>query len=324
MEKIKSFLNKNLALKVFSLIVGVLLWFYVQIAQNPEVSYDILEVPITITGEANINSDGFVVSEIPKNLKTNVTVSVKRSMVHRLDASDLTAVVDVSQCGDTGDFWLPVKIRSNDSELTVLNKNPSNISLYIDRIVTVDKEVNVSFDGTLEQGYYIDKDNVTVNPTKVTIKTPELESDSVSKINVSVDMTNVKSTFTNIFQGIMVDSKGEAITNKNINFVTEGISITVPVYKRKTVPVTIKNAPENMEYNISEEQVEIAGDEDVISSVTEIEGYIDDYDPEVKKSSYTVTLKLGNKIILTEKKNITFYPVSSDGENKQENTTKKN
>lgn len=324
MEKIKGFLNKNLALKVFSLIVGVLLWFYVQIAQNPEVSYDILEVPITITGEANINSDGFVVSEIPKNLKTNVTVSVKRSMVHRLDASDLTAVVDVSQCGDTGDFFLPVKVRSNDSELTVVSKNPSNISVYIDRIVTVDKVVNVSFDGTLEQGYYIDKDNVTVNPAKATIKTPELESDKVAQINVSVDMTNVKTTFTNIFQGIMVDSKGEVVSDKNINFVTEGISVTIPVYKRKTVPISIKNAPADMEYNLSEEQIEIAGDEGVIASVTEIEGYIDDYDSDVKKSSYTVTLKLNNKLMLTEKKNITFYPVLSDDNRENNNTAKKN
>lgn len=324
MEKIKGFLNKNLALKVFSLIVGVLLWFYVQIAQNPEVSYDILEVPITITGEANINSDGFVVSEIPKNLKTNVTVSVKRSMVHRLDASDLTAVVDVSQCGDTGDFFLPVKVRSNDSELTVVSKNPSNISVYIDRIVTVDKVVNVSFDGTLEQGYYIDKDNVTVNPAKATIKTPELESDKVAQINVSVDMTNVKTTFTNIFQGIMVDSKGEVVSDKNINFVTEGISVTIPVYKRKTVPISIKNAPADMEYNLSEEQIEIAGDEDVIASVTEIEGYIDGYDSDVKKSSYTVTLKLNNKLMLTEKKNITFYPVLSDDNRENNNTAKKN
>lgn len=327
-EKIKNYLNKilnkNFALKVTSLVVAVLLWFYVQIAQNPEVSYDILEVPITITGEANINSDGFVVSEIPKNLKTNVTVSVKRSMIHRLDASDLTAVVDVSQCGDTGDFYLPVKVRSNDSELTVVSKKPSNISLYIDRIITVDKIINVSFDGTLEPGYYIDKDNVSVNPSKATIKTPELESDKVSEVNVSVDMTNVKSTVTNIFQGIMVDSKGETVTDKNINFVTEGISVTVPVYKRKTVPVVIKNAPSDMEYNLSEEQIEIAGNENVISSISEIEGYIDGYDPDVKKSSYTVTLKLGNNIILPEKKNITCYPVLENEEKTDTNTAKKN
>lgn len=316
-ERIKKFFKNNLALKVFSLIVGVLLWFYVQIAQNPEVSYDILEVPITITGEANINSDGFVVSEIPKNLKTNVTVSAKRSMIHRLDAADLTAVVDVSQCGDTGDFLLPVKVRSNDSEITVVSKTPSNISLYIDRIVTVDKIINVSFDGTLEQGYYIDKENVTINPSKATIKTPELESDRVSEISVSVDMTNVKSTFTNIFQGIMVDSKGEVVSDKNISFVTDGISVTVPVYKRKTVPVVIKNAPTGMEYNLSTEQVEIAGDEHLIESINEVEGFIEDYDPEVKKSSYVVTLKLNDRIILTDKKNITFYPVTEE-----ENTEK--
>ena len=116
----------------------------------------------------------------------------------------------------------------------------------------------------------------------------------------------------------MVDSKGEVVSDKNINFVTDGISVTVPVYKRKTVPVVIKNVPAGMEYNLSTEQVEIAGDEHLIESINEVEGFIEDYDPEVKKSSYVVTLKLNDRIILTDKKNITFYPVAEEKNTEKE------
>ena len=84
-NKIKDVFSNNLALKIFSLILAVLLWFYIQIVQNPEVSYEIFEIPITVSGEANINSEGFVVGEIQKSLRVNVTVSAKRSMIHLLD-----------------------------------------------------------------------------------------------------------------------------------------------------------------------------------------------------------------------------------------------
>ena len=160
MKKILDFIKTNTVLKVFSLILAILLWAYVQIAQNPEIVYEVVEVPITVTGEADINSQGFIVSSLPKNMKTNVTISAARSKIQLIDTSDLFAFVDVSQCNDKGDFSLPVKVRSNDSEITVMNKTPSSVSLYIDKIITTTKPVKISFDGTLDTSYFIDKENI--------------------------------------------------------------------------------------------------------------------------------------------------------------------
>ncbi len=307
-NKIKSIFTGNMALKIFSLILALLLWFYVQIVQNPEVSYDIFEVPITITGEADINSDGFVVGELPKKLKVNVTVSAKRSMIHVLDSSDFTAVVDVSGCNTAGSFNLPIKVRSSDSEVTVVSKSPSNVSVYIDRIISVEKPIKISYDGNLDPNYYIDKKNVTFNPAMATIKLPELDKNKVESVEVSVNMTGVKNTLTNVFGGVLIDENGEVISDKNITATTENISVTIPVYKRKNVPVVIKNAPSDMKYSLSSDTIEVAGQDSVINSLKEIEGYIDDYSENEEKSSYSVTLKLDN-LIITEEKEITLYPV---------------
>ncbi len=311
-DKVKGFFIRNTTLKICSLILALLLWFYVQIVQNPEVSYDIFEVPITITGEADINSDGLVVGELPKNLKVNVTVSAKRSMINVLDASDFTAMVDVSSCTDAGkEYKIPVRVRSGDSEVSVVSKSPSSISVYIDRVINVEKDIKISYDGNLDQSYYIDKENVVINPQKATVRIPELDKKKVENVEVSVNMTGVRSTFTNIYSGVMLDKNNETVSDKNITLTTENISVTVPVYKRKTVPVVIKNVPTGIKYKLSSDEVEVAGREVFINSLKSVEGYIEGYLADEINSSYKVTLKLDD-LILTEEKEITFYPLAEE------------
>jgi YbbR domain-containing protein len=311
MKLFSEIIKRNLALKIFALILAILLWAYVQLVQNPEISYHILEVPITITGEADINSEGYVISSIPKNLKTNITISAKRSKINNIDNSDITAFVDVSTSKSVGDFSFPVKVRSNDGEITISTKNPSAVTLYVDRIITVQKPIKISYDGVLDKDYYIDKDNVSISPPIATIKTPELLSPKINEILVHIDMTNVKAEIHNEFKGIPIDSQGEAVKSKFINQTNENIIVKVPLLKRKIVPIVIKNPPENYHFNLNQEQIEIAGEAPLVDKLEYIEGYIKDYTPTDIKSSYNVTLKLGNFVHI-DKKDITAYTIKKD------------
>lgn len=208
----KSFLEAikhNTALKIFSLILAILLWAFVQLAQNPELSYDAYEIPITITGEADINSEGYVISATPKNLKTNLTISTKRSYLNTFDPGSLSAFVDVSAAKAVGEYSFPVKVRSEDGNITVVSKSPSTVSLYVDRIITTQKPIKLSYDGTLHADYYIDKDNIVISPENATIKVPELMESKISEVVVHLDMTNVKAEIYNEFPGVAVDSRGE-------------------------------------------------------------------------------------------------------------------
>lgn len=308
MKKILDFIKTNTVLKVFSLILAILLWAYVQIAQNPEIVYEVVEVPITVTGEADINSQGFIVSSLPKNMKTNVTISAARSKIQLIDTSDLFAFVDVSQCNDKGDFSLPVKVRSNDSEITVMNKTPSSVSLYIDKIITTTKPVKISFDGTLDTSYFIDKENIKINPENATIKLPELLSEDISEILVSVDMTGVNANIKGSYKGIAVSEDEEEVYSENLSFVTEKIDVEIPVLKKKTVPIKIDNAPEGVEFTLNQESIEIAGAEKNLSSVNSVMGYINDYNPEKEQTSYSVTVKIPDGFISVNKDEITAYP----------------
>ncbi len=309
MKKFLEAIKRNTGLKVFSLILAIVLWAFIQLNLNSEIGYDVFEVPITITGEADINSEGYVISAVPKNFKTNLTISAKRSYLSTFDPATLSAYVDVSTAKAVGDHSFPVLIRFEDGNIAVASKSPSTVSLYVDRIITTQKPIKLSYDGSLHPDYYIDKENIIISPENATIKVPELVAPKISEVVVHLDMTNVKSEIHNEFPGVAVDNRGEEVTDKFLKITNEGITVQVPVLKRKTVPIAIKNLPDELQYNLNIEQVEIAGKEDIMEAITQVDGYINDYDPEDSNASYTVTLKLPDNTIFTEERTVKLYVV---------------
>ncbi len=291
-NRIKAFFTHNLNLKIISLVLAILLWFYVQSYKNPEVNRSISDVPITITGEDVIGDSGFVVSDSSKNLKVIVTVTAKRSMLKRLDPSDFTAVIDVSNCNSAENHSLPVRVHSTNSSVSVAKIMPEKISVEIDKMHIVEKDIKIDFVNGVGDDYYIDENNVNFNPAKAIVRLPKLKEDSVDSVRVSVDMNGVKNTLTNVFKGVAVDKNGEIITDKHISLSTENISVTVPVYKKKTVDINIKNLPSGRKYELTNEKVTVAGEASVINSLKSVEGYIQGYHENPDEKSYKVKLQV--------------------------------
>ncbi len=309
MNKLLEAIKRNTALKVFSVVIAVLLWALVHMSST-EVDQTIVEVPIVITGEADINSEGFVISSPPKKMTTKLTISATRSYMNTtFDPASLTAYVDVSNTKAVGDYTLNVGVKNEDSNIKIENKSPNAISLYVDRIITTKKPVKLSYDGTMNPDYYIDKDNIVISPENATVKVPELISSKISEVVVHLDMTNVRAEIYNEFEGIAVDSRGEEVTDKFLKIADEKITVRIPILKRKSVPIVIRNLPSGLQYNLNTDRVELAGKESQMDDITQIDGYINDYDPTVENASYTVTLKLPEEVLLTEDETVKLYVV---------------
>ena len=301
MKKILDAIKRNTMLKVFSVILAILLWAFVQLAQNPEISYEVFEVPVKITGEAGINNEGFVVSNPPTNLSTNVTISTKRTYLNSFDHSSLSAYVDVSNAKDAGDYSLPIRVRSSDPNITIISKSPANVSLYVDRIITVKKPIRISYNGNMAKDYYIDAKNVLISPTEATIKVPELVEKNIHEIVVHLDMTDVTSDVNGQYPGVAVNVDGDEVMDKFLSITDESINVQVPVLKRKTVPVYMTGLPEEImgNYSLSKNEVEIAGKEADLAMIHRLEATID-YDKEYPQPSYTIHLRIPRNVIRTD------------------------
>ena len=314
MQELKSILNiftslkRNTILKIFAVILAFLLWAYVQYVENPEVGYHDLEIPVTITGEAEINSNGFVINMPARTLKVNLTITAKRTAINSIDPSILSAYVDVSTAKTAGDQSFQIKVNSDNPEISIVSKRPAAVSLFVDKILTVNRPVRISYDGTLDQQCYIDIDNVTITPPLASIKIPEQITDDVSEVLVRVDMSDITSDVNGFYIGDVIDSKGEEIQNKFVSITNENFNIKIPILKRKTVPIYLKNIPPDKIFDIDSVNVEVAGTADVIDRLEFVEGFIKDYDPEKEDKSFSVTLKLDGLIQL-DKNEITAYVI---------------
>ena len=305
MRKFLDAIKRNTMLKVFSVILAILLWAFVQLAQNPEISYEVFEVPVKITGEAGINNEGFVVSNPATNLNTNVTISTKRTYLNSFDHSSLSAYVDVSNARDAGDYSLPIRVRSSDPNITIISKSPANVSLYVDRIITVKKPIRISYNGTMAKDYYIDAKNVMTSPAEATVKVPELIANNIHEIVVHLDMTNVTSDINGQYTGVAVNANGEEVMDKFLSITDEGIHVQVPVLKRKTVPVYITGLTADVasNYTLSKNEVEIAGREADLASIHRLDATVD-YDKENPQASYQVHLRIPRNVIRTDEDDI--------------------
>ena len=307
MKKFLKAIKRNTVLKIFAFIIAILLWFYVKIGQNPEIGYDTIEIPVTITGEADINNEGFVITNMPKNLKTNVTISSRQPKIKNIDPSILQATIDVSTAYEIGEQPFTVRVKSDDYEVNVISKTPSNLSLTIDKLLSDVRPVKLSYNGSLGAEYYIDKDNVVITPASAAIKVPSQIDERVSDVLVDIDMTGITADINGDFSGKLIDSKGEEIGSSHAIVVSEDINVKIPILKKKTVPVSLVSTPAEVHFDLSSVQVEIAGREEEIENVDYIEGIIENYSDSEK--TYTVKLKLNN-LVQVDKQEIKATVVS--------------
>ena len=90
-------LDNKTFIKIISLIAAVCLWVYVMGEVDPNTKENISNIPVSFTGtDALAEKDLAVVQE--QETFISAAISGKRSEVHDIKRSGLTAYVDVSSC----------------------------------------------------------------------------------------------------------------------------------------------------------------------------------------------------------------------------------
>ena len=101
----RSFWQSDTALKIFSIVCAIALWFYVIAAQNPEIEVKVKNIPVqidSVSEEALYRATGLSVIKPTDALKTSLTVKGRRSVIGGVDNKNIKAMVDVSEIEKEG------------------------------------------------------------------------------------------------------------------------------------------------------------------------------------------------------------------------------
>jgi len=276
--------QKDGALRILSLILAVVGWFFVMVTLNPPAEMTIRGVPIQFS-EAHLSQlaarDLVIVSDM--DLTAQVGVQGSRNAVAELAARNIPISVNLSGIDGAGTFEVPVTVNLPLAfpfhEINITMLYPLTILVEVDDVIERKIDVRVEFDGELSDGFIVDDFNVT--PATVAVRGPAGDVRNISLANVIVPLSNQTNDFSVEDLAINFASRGEDATPiHHLEFDVDELlaAVDVTVLSERTVPIIpilsgeFENLIENGTYtlNVTPSEVVIVGNSSVIGGIDEI------------------------------------------------------
>ena len=293
----KNKLKDNIMIKILSVLSAILLWMYIQMVQNPDIEYTFRNQKVEFVNAPLLEEKNLTVIG-DKKYYSDITVKCPRWSLNKLKNRDFAVYVDLSEIKTSGSYKLPVKVRINNENIITSGRNPSEISIDVEKIVTVEKELNIQVTGNVKDGYYTNKALVVPQTKVFSLKGPQSIVNKVNNGVISVNLSGKSADFSDLYDIILVDKEGTAVSNDKLTILNNAVNIDVTVYKKKVLPIVINTIPHEIKYDIKPSNVEIAGPEDVLKNMDEI--VVKNFNLQSYEIGYKqkIDLELDEKLIL--------------------------
>jgi YbbR domain-containing protein len=213
MRKVLGFIwglfKNNLVLKIMALFFAIVLWSYVLSETNPARDKVLPEVPITYTHQEQLDAQDLAISRsLSEQLeKVSVRVKVSQNYIKYLTPNSVQLTVDLSKINDIGEWTLDISATSANSNCTVVEVNPSTVTLTVDRKVTRTLPVAMEVAGSVTSGYYAS--DPVPEPDTVTLSGARADLENASSAVCAVDISGLTSWIKKSWCDIL-DSEGNA------------------------------------------------------------------------------------------------------------------
>lgn len=272
---------------LFSVLVALTLWFYVQDAEAP----DYKKTFTGVEAEMQSLSPSFSVISGGEN-KVDITLVGKRSDLNKIKASDLEAYLDLSSVQKPGTYQPEYTVLLPEGT-ELLECYPKKATVFVDQTVSVFVPVVV------EMGEYTvpAETGIEAVPSleEISIKGPKTVLDQIDHAKIKTGkLGKVSASFDQNLDYKLFDKSGKEIDSRHIVLPEESILVHFGLYKTKSVPLTVecKNGwwkPQNMQVTISPANILIKGEPDVVDQLQSVPAVILD-ETTLDSTRYNATL----------------------------------
>ncbi len=295
----KLFNNRQFVL-LLSVVLAFVCWFSIAVNHSDNYEVTVADVPVTIP---TVNG---LTAVLDDEVTVRVTVVGARSVVSRLGADDFSVSVPVTGVTTTGETVLPVVAAQavHNENYQITGVEPSTVSVRFDHRITADWQLEVQANEVQAADGYIRQAPYT-SVTSVSITGPQSELEKIDRLVATPDSSSASPRTEALVTAAKLtayDTEGNALSDAHWTYSDTEITLTVPIYRRKTVPLTFSfsNTPNGLSsddllktipYTMSVTEIELALPPETADAVTSINlGQIDcsTLDP----ANYTYTMKL--------------------------------
>lgn len=246
---LRSILNNNKIVMLFSLLLAFALWIWVSIEKSPVVTQTVSAVPVKIEMEnsvpAQLNLQMFGRTEYT----VDVTVSGRRFIVSTLTADDIIVTAQTNYVDSSGNKSLQLKASAkNGKDFEIVGLSQNYIDVYFDTYKEAEFAIEphiIAPDGqTVIDGCILG--NILFSQTSVVVSGPSTEVNKVTGVLAETSVSAPLAATTTVEPEIKLQSDtGETLSNVSLDIGDTPVTMTMPVLKEVTLPTTInfKNAP---------------------------------------------------------------------------------
>ena len=221
-------LKRKITIFLISLLLSFSFWLYVTVEQGPEAER-IFKVNLTYR---NLTS-GLTFLEPLGSVEIKIRGSRQRLI--NLKENSFVAYVDLSGLSE-GPHSVEILVEAPPF-VKIVEIFPSRISVFLDKVVRVERNIRVEFIGSPKEGYVIEEPEV--NPDKITIEGPSKKIEAIRDVSVVVDIANIDSDVSVSSIPRIKDALGNEIEGISITPSIVYITIKVKsILSSKVVPIT--------------------------------------------------------------------------------------
>lgn len=259
-------LKNNKANMVIALIIAIVLWVYV-LANNPETTAVVRDVPITITNLEQLENDGLTVLSMDYET-VNVTVSGQRTSVN-LSSQDFSVTIDVEGLRE-GENVVRLEAKG-PSDVSIKSISSEKVKVTVDKYAEAEKPVYVIVSGEAEEKNtepYI----VEQSLSKVKVMGPSslvANVDYVAAYLYAQDVSDKLDTCETKL--VPVSANGEQVERVRTSAAKMKVSCLLQETKTVNLVVPVKGKIEALNQAVNAPKtVLVKGAKDILKDVTEI------------------------------------------------------
>lgn len=228
-----------------SLILAAALWAFVSFSENPNQRRNFDDLPVVAEnvppGLVIVDEAGIPLQNLPYSV--DVTIVAPMEIFSRVTRSSIQPYIDLSGY-ESGTHSVPVQIRLNQPQLQIVEIEPKQVPVRLEREITTTVPLNVRLIGQPPFSYEARKPEVGVGGrtiNQVIVRGPASQVQRVEEARIEIDISGQTNTIQAQRQPMPVDTTGSAVAG--VTIIPQQLEVRVPIISSaglKRVPVLAK------------------------------------------------------------------------------------
>ena len=284
-KRTKKIYDSKVFWMVISLLCSLMMWAYVTSQDTTDQGRTLTGIQVEFQGQEELLSErNLSITDVSADT-VSISVRGSRSNISRLKASDIKAVIDVSNVTQPNNMTWTYKIvfpsYINENDITVVRKNPDTINFTVIKNGSKTIEIKGSFEGTIAEGCVAEE--FAFEPKTIVVEGPEESIKNIDHawVTFGKDQT-IDSVYIEEAEFTLRDKNDNIISKDGLKFSADTVTATQPILKSKDVPLKVSIisgggiTESDCKVTIDPVSIKIAGDSRIVDDMDSIQiGTID-------------------------------------------------